>query len=36
MVEDGLFDLFPCDHIFGLHNMPYSPSEKLVCAMAPR
>ena len=22
MVEDGLFDLFPCDHIFGLHNMP--------------
>lgn len=22
MVEDGLFDTFPCDHIFGLHNMP--------------
>ena len=22
MVEDGLFDAFPCDHIFGLHNMP--------------
>jgi len=22
MVEDGLFDKFPCDHIFGLHNMP--------------
>ncbi|VFS61530.1 Uncharacterized hydrolase YxeP [Raoultella planticola] len=22
MVEDGLFDKFPCDRIFGLHNMP--------------
>lgn len=22
MVEDGLFDRFPCDHVFGLHNMP--------------
>jgi len=22
MLEDGLFDIFPCDHIFGLHNMP--------------
>jgi len=22
MVEDGLFEAFPCDHIFGLHNMP--------------
>jgi amidohydrolase len=22
MVEDGLFDLFPCDAVFGLHNMP--------------
>ncbi|EPH0093459.1 M20 aminoacylase family protein [Pluralibacter gergoviae] len=22
MLEDGLFDRFPCDHIFGLHNMP--------------
>lgn len=22
MVEDGLFDKFPCDLIFGLHNMP--------------
>ncbi|MBB1199456.1 amidohydrolase [Enterobacteriaceae bacterium 89] len=26
MVEEGLFDQFPCDHIFGLHNMP---SQKL-------
>ncbi|XXD09918.1 M20 aminoacylase family protein [Klebsiella sp. R445] len=22
MVEDGLFDKFPCDILFGLHNMP--------------
>ncbi len=22
MLEDGLFDKFPCDQIFGLHNMP--------------
>lgn len=22
MLEDGLFDLFPCDAIFALHNMP--------------
>ncbi len=22
MLEDGLFDKFPCDSIFGLHNMP--------------
>ncbi len=25
MVEDGLFELFPCDEIFGLHNWPTSP-----------
>lgn len=22
MVEDGLFDRFPCDAVFGMHNMP--------------
>lgn len=22
MVEDGLFDLFPCDAVFGMHNIP--------------
>lgn len=22
MVEEGLFTLFPCDNVFGLHNMP--------------
>ncbi|MEN2977121.1 M20 family metallopeptidase [Tistrella bauzanensis] len=25
MVEDGLFDRFPCDSIFGFHNMPLLP-----------
>jgi hippurate hydrolase len=25
MVEEGLFKLFPCDEIFGLHNWPTSP-----------
>lgn len=29
MVEDGLFDLFPCDAIFALHNMPGFPMGKL-------
>jgi amidohydrolase len=22
MIEDGLFELFPCDAVYGLHNMP--------------
>ncbi len=22
MIEDGLFDRFPCDAIFAMHNMP--------------
>jgi hippurate hydrolase len=26
MVEEGLFDLFPCDAIFALHNMPGFPA----------
>ncbi|PKU25156.1 M20 aminoacylase family protein [Telmatospirillum siberiense] len=25
MIEDGLFDLFPCSEIFGLHNWPALP-----------
>ena len=25
MMEDGLFDRFPCDAVFGLHNMPGMP-----------
>ena len=29
MIEDGFFDLFPCDAMFGLHNMPGHPVGKL-------
>lgn len=29
MVEDGLFTRFPCDAIFGLHNMPGVPAGRL-------
>jgi len=25
MLEDGLFDQFPCDRVYGLHNMPNLP-----------
>ncbi|MBD8892597.1 M20 aminoacylase family protein [Roseibium litorale] len=33
MVEDGLFDLFPCDAVYGLHNMPgMDPDEMAVVA----
>ncbi|KWR75062.1 M20 aminoacylase family protein [Cupriavidus sp. IDO] len=28
MLEDGLFDLFPCDAVFALHNMPGHPVGK--------
>ncbi|HCW97688.1 MAG TPA: amidohydrolase [Pantoea sp.] len=30
MMEDGLFTLFPCDAIFGLHNMPLLPAGTFV------
>lgn len=33
MVADGLFDLFPCDAVYGLHNMPgLGPDEIAVVA----
>ncbi|QHJ00646.1 amidohydrolase [Xylophilus rhododendri] len=28
MIEDGLFERFPCDAVFGLHNMPGFPAGK--------
>jgi hippurate hydrolase len=28
MIKDGLFDRFPCDRIFALHNMPWLPTGK--------
>jgi hippurate hydrolase len=30
MMEDGLFERYPCDAIFGMHNMPGIPSGRLV------
>jgi hippurate hydrolase len=29
MLEDGLFDRFPCDAVFSMHNMPGFPTGKL-------
>lgn len=29
MIEDGLFDLFPCDAVYGVHNAPKSPLGKV-------
>ncbi|NRF70418.1 amidohydrolase [Aquincola sp. S2] len=29
MIEDGFFELFPCDAMFGLHNMPGHPVGQL-------
>ena len=26
MIEDGFFELFPCDAMFGMHNMPGAPA----------
>ena len=26
MIDDGLFDRFPCDAVYGLHNMPGLPA----------
>ena len=30
MLEDGFLDLFPCDVMFGMHNMPGKPEGKFV------
>ncbi|MEJ8822281.1 M20 aminoacylase family protein [Variovorax humicola] len=30
MIEDGLFDKYPCDAIFAMHNMPGFPQGRLV------
>ncbi len=30
MLEDGFLDLFPCDAMFGMHNMPGKPEGKFV------
>ena len=35
MVEEGLFDRFPCDAIFAMHNMPGHPQGRLVFRSGP-
>ncbi len=35
MLEDGLFDRFPCDAVYGLHNTPGMPVGQFACAVGP-
>jgi hippurate hydrolase len=35
MMEDGLFDKYPCDAIFAMHNMPGMPQGRLVLRDGP-
>jgi hippurate hydrolase len=35
MMEDGLFDRFPCDAVFGMHNAPGTPQGQLVFRSGP-
>jgi len=35
MLEDGFLDLFPCDAMFGMHNMPQQPAGKFVFRPGP-
>lgn len=36
MVEEGLFDLFPCDAVFGLHNMPGLGTDEMAVVAGPQ
>jgi amidohydrolase len=36
MVEDGLFDLFPCDAVYGLHNMPGLATDEMAIVEGPQ
>ncbi|QYA09410.1 M20 aminoacylase family protein [Agrobacterium larrymoorei] len=36
MVEDGLFDLFPCDAVYGLHNMPGLDTDEMAVVEGPQ
>lgn len=35
MIEDGLFSKFPCDQVFGLHNIPGYPQGQLLFRVGP-
>ncbi|MGO4355611.1 M20 aminoacylase family protein [Rhizobium sp. RAF36] len=36
MVEEGLFDLFPCDAVYGLHNMPGLDTDEIAVVEGPQ
>jgi hippurate hydrolase len=36
MVEEGLFDLFPCDAVYGLHNMPGLATNEMAVVEGPQ
>ncbi|NIX76170.1 M20 aminoacylase family protein [Microvirga terricola] len=36
MVEDGLFSLFPCDAVYGLHNMPGLATNQMAVVAGPQ
>ena len=36
MVEEGLFDRFPCDMVFGLHNMPGMATDAMAVVAGPQ
>jgi hippurate hydrolase len=36
MVEDGLFELFPCDAVYGLHNMPGLGTDEMAVTVGPQ
>ncbi|NTG84667.1 amidohydrolase [Agrobacterium rhizogenes] len=36
MVEEGLFDLFPCDAVYGLHNMPSLDIDEMAVVEGPQ
>jgi hippurate hydrolase len=35
MIEDGLFDLFPVEAVYGMHNMPFIPEGKIAVRAGP-
>jgi amidohydrolase len=36
MLEDGFFDLFPCDAVYGLHNMPGLATDEMAVVGGPQ
>lgn len=36
MVQEGLFDLFPCDAVYGLHNMPGLATDEMAVVEGPQ